>query len=163
MIGISLSNNQKEYVTEIMGSSGQRYKLHVIYNPLSSVKTDHWKIELREVLSTPEGKDAPGDNLLEEPPGPGRHYFPRQDFIGYLYPEKEPPMVWVGGTPLVEAFPFYSIKTTRKIRVERFYLIAKVENYQYNYANKNTVDFLNLNIEFRNVYEQESRSRRVKE
>jgi hypothetical protein len=155
---VPLSPKLPEYTTVVVGSN-KKYKLNIIHNSLSNVKTEHWKIELREIKLANDGKEVLGDNLLTMvKPGPGRDYFPREDLIGYLYPEKETPMVRIGGVPYVEGYPFYSIKMTRKIRVEGFHLIASVENYQFSNTDKSKLDFLDLIIEFQNAYNQDSLS-----
>lgn len=160
MIRIPLSPKLPEYSTEIIGPTN-RYRFSVIHNPVYNVKTEHWKIELREITLASDGKEVLGDNLLTMvKPGPGRDYFPREDLIGYLYPEKDPPMVRIGGVPYVEGYAFYPIKMRRKIRVGGFYLIASVENYQFSDTDKSKLDFLDLRIEFRDINKQESLSNR---
>lgn len=152
-IRISLGPGQREYTTEFMGSSGKIYRFIIIHQPLLNVKTEHWKMELHEVLQTREGKyELGGDLLVGKPPGPhGGHYFPREDLVGYWYPNEDPPVVWIGGNPFFEGYFFYLIKTTRKIRVEQFYLIAKAENYRFSNKDKSKLEFLDLIIEFQNA------------
>jgi hypothetical protein len=151
-IRISLGAEQREYSTEIMGGSGKIYRLNILHNPLLSVKTEHWKIELREVLQTSEGKYLLGDDLLlAKRPGYGSHYFPREDMVGYLYPNGGQPVAWVGGNPFFEGYSFYQIKTARKIRIEQFYLNAKVNNYQFSSKDKSKLSWLDLSIEFQSA------------
>ena len=152
IIRVTLGPQHSEYAAEITGDTSKRYKLSIIHNPISSVKTEHWKIALREITSTNGSKDVLGYNLLTaEGPGGGGDNFPREDFAAYLYPEKEPPKIWVGGTPLIEGHPFYALKATRKIRIEGFYMIIKVENFQFNSKDQHKLDFLDLMIEFQNA------------
>jgi hypothetical protein len=151
-IRIQLNPKQSDYATEVLGASGEKFRLDVVHNPLPSVKTEHWKIKLREILTMRKGKEAFSYDLLQlEPPDPNKHDFPREDLASYLYPEKEPPIIWVREIPFIEGFAFYPIKTIRKIRVAGFCLIAKVEDYQFSSIDKNRLNFLNLVIEFQNT------------
>lgn len=154
ILQISLGGKQSEYTTEIIGSSGKRYKLSLIHNPLSNVKVEHWKIELNEIKLSSDGKSEPSDNLLaKERPGPGGDNFPREDLIGYLYPEKEAAVVSVSGIPFIEGFPFYPIKITRKIRVEDFYVVIKVKHYKFSSTDNNKLDSLDLIVEFHPAFD----------
>lgn len=155
-IRLTLGPHQSEYTTEILGRSGKRYQLGVVHNPLDGVRTEHWLIKLREVLPRLNGAgEVLGPNLLgESSPDPGRDYFPREDLAAYLYPERGPAIVHVGGLPYVEGHPFYPIRTVRRIRVEGFYLIARVSNYQFNDKVEGRLDFLDLSIELQNADEQ---------
>lgn len=68
-INVSLTPSRDGFETMVAGGEGKMYKLRVIHNPLQSVKTEHWKVELREVSSTGGSGQALGDNLLlVEPP-----------------------------------------------------------------------------------------------
>ncbi len=149
-ITVFLTPGADEYETRIAGDSGKQYQLKVVHNPLSSIKRDHWKVEFRE-LSLREGgmKEVAGDDLLESPPGPGKHYFPREDLLAYLYPTDESDIkVIIGGQRLYESRPFYPIKAVRKIRVECFYVVIKVKDYRLNQTDTTKVEFLDLEIKF---------------
>ena len=154
VLRISLGRRQSEYTTEIINSSGNRYRLSIIHNPLSNVKNEHWKIEFNEIESTSDGKEILGENLLVvEGPGTGGDNFPRGDYVGYLYPEKDSRVVQVAGNYWTDGYPFYPIKTTRKIRVEGFYVVIKVENLKFSSTDKNKVDSLDLTIQYRSAVE----------
>lgn len=145
---ISLTQKQRDYTTEVVGSSGKRYELVIVPNPLPSLPLEHWKIELREIiLPSSVGKEVTGNNLLESPPADNKDYFPREDFIGYLYPKNEG-QINIGGQPWMDGFPFYPIKATRKIEVENFLVVIRVGSYQFNRRNRNKLDYLDVFIDF---------------
>ena len=149
-ISVSLTPGANEYETGLSSDSGKPYRLKVVHNALPSVKREHWKVELREVSLREGGmKEVMGDSLLESPPGPGKHYFPREDLLAYLYPTDESDIkVVIGGQRLYEGRPFYPIKAVRKIRVEGFYVVIKVKEYRLSPVDNTKVDFLDLEIRF---------------
>jgi hypothetical protein len=149
-ISIRLTPKKREYITRVISTEGKQYQLRVIYCPLDSLKRDHWKVELRQLIPRGNSKSLLlGANVLESLPGPGRDYFPREDYLAYIYPENENDLrIIVDGQQLINGYPLYPINAIRKIRVENFFVIIEVHKYQLNERDMNRVDCLNLNIEF---------------
>ena len=144
IVSIVLDSKQRDFATEISSKSGKRYKLSLVHNVSKLIPLERWSMELREVILC-EGKETLGDNLLlGGRPEPGADYFPREDLVGDLYPKEKPNTVNDG-------LAFYPISTVRKIRIEGFYMIAKVLSYQIRPDDKNRVESLDLVIEFRNA------------
>lgn len=142
---------QKEYTSEIVSRAGKKYRLTVVHRPIDKLRVEHWRIDLQEI-TTSDGREALCDNLLRaEGPGPGGDNFPREDLAGYLYPEREPPMLLVSGVPFREGIPFYPMRSIRKIRVEGFYVIATVLDFQFSKSDKNNLTLLDLLIEFKSA------------
>lgn len=162
-LNISLGPALPDYDNVITSREGKRYKFRVIHNPITTVKTEHWEIDLREITLTSEGKEVLGDNLLlVSPPGPGKHYFPREELAGYLYPERGAPVIRVGGVPFVEGFAFYPISTTRKFSIANFCLVTRVEGFQHSSTDDKKLDYLDLIVEFQNACEADSSSSGMK-
>ncbi|MFL6230765.1 MAG: hypothetical protein ACJ741_18480 [Pyrinomonadaceae bacterium] len=109
---------------------------------------DYWVIELRQIL--PDGKDKKkhlGDNLLSWGGG-GGDYFPKEDYIGMLYPKEAP-------TTPVETMlkgPFYPISAKRVIKIQNFYMIIQVNSYRLSESNPKKLESMDVTIEFANTY-----------
>lgn len=151
LIKLSLRSNQKNYSAEILGLSGKRYRLIFVHNPLPRARNEHWQMQLREILKSRKGhRPALGTNLLmAEGPGPGGDNFPRENLVGYFYPEMGRPSVTIGGFPWTDGYSFYPLKTIRKIKVENFYVVAWVESYRFKDTKKKSkLESLDVSIQF---------------
>lgn len=149
-VPVRLSGEHPQYSIDVLSNLGKRYRLNIVHNPVSRIKVDHWKIELREVLTNEQGKEVLGDDLIfVEPPGMGPGYVLREELIGYLIPSTNTSVIRAGGVRLIEGAPFYPIEATRRIRIERFCLVAKVSDLLMSSSDKNKVVFLNLTINFK--------------
>lgn len=154
---IEISSEKKEYQTEIVSNSGKKYQLSLRYR--SAFKpAGMWKVELREILKKTKKKNVLGLNLLTQVEEvAGMDYFPYGFFIGYLYPGEPRQAVASNGEPLSEPTLLcdrmlcYPIKTVRKIKVESFCVVIKVEDYMINAEDKTKVDSMKILIEFKDT------------
>lgn len=118
---VQLDSAQDKYTQSVHRWGGVGYKL-IFLKIAAGAKEhqlEHWVVELKEVLSKESAKKEKfGCNLLTvEGCGPGRHYFPREDWIGYLFPRENPTKVDIllrGG--------YYPLKAKRVIKVKSFYV-----------------------------------------
>jgi hypothetical protein len=148
---IILSTQNNYYEQEVVSKSGKRYKLFTIHNFYESLPLEHWIFELREIQSKNKKKEKLGFNLFD-----GIQVKPKEletnrgGLIGYLYPEEKATHFTPDGEPLYGygQKSFYFFKTIRKIQIENFCVIIKVENYQFNKAKPTNLDLFEVIVRF---------------
>lgn len=155
-LDITLGPGLLNYETVLPDASGQpKYKLVLRHHPPGEqeYEFEYWTAHLHEIIQ-PAGsaEEKQGDNLLTvEQPGKGRHHFPKEDLVGYLYPKQ---------TPKQFLERYYPSNVERVVRVENFYVFMRVNDYQYNNRNPKTVDSIRISVEFRNSYVRQDVSKR---
>lgn len=153
---ITLSSNKKEFQSEIVADSGKRYKLSLNYIPILERKlsetgktTESWKIELREIY--PDKEESLGENLIKyEGIGGGGDNFPREDLVGYIY-LKDKSLIRSENLYLIDGKFYFPPKSKRVVKVENFYVVIQVKDFQLNSLDKHKVDYLNISIDFKNT------------
>ena len=153
-IELSLSTENKNYQTFNFSNSGKKYRLSVNFLPVSktplttSGKTNEgWMVELREVNVNEKNEEEFGINLLTKTKEEfGQDYFPLENKIGYL--------IFEGTETIVKMY--YPIKIIRKIKIEGFYVIIAVKDYQINAVDNHKIDYLKVSIELKNECKESS-------
>jgi hypothetical protein len=143
---VTVGAEQPTFAAVIPDSEGRRqFKLSLRHHPAGReyYELEYWTVHLSQVKNG-AGEEDLGDNLLlAAQPGPGKHYFPKGDLIGYLYPREQPKRF------LENYFPIYG---ERVVKVEGFYVVINVNSYSYGQQNSKLVHSMNVSIEFRNDY-----------
>ena len=155
-VRIILDSESMDYKTEIIGTSGKRYVLSAIHNPIKNLKADHWRVELREIKYQKDYQEVLGDNLLAQTRFDPDSFSSREEFISYFYPNEEK-IININGVPRIvastnnnsqEITPFYSVKATRKITIGNFSVTLKAGNYIFDGRDKNKVKTFEIFVEF---------------
>jgi hypothetical protein len=139
---IELSTREPNYKTKIKDASGQeRYKLVIRHSPLKKGGPNHnyWYVTLSDELGA-----SPKYDLFQcVTPGPGKHYFPKEDYVAMLYPVEQPNIY-------KDVNSHYPMSAQRVIKVEGFYVIIRVLSYKFNEKSPKEVSSIKVEIEFTN-------------
>ncbi len=151
LLNITLSAEQNSYETIIQDQSGRdSYKLILLRYPAGKedYNLQYLVVRLQEILpETGNTKDELRGNLLTmQAQGTGGDFFPQQDLVGFLYPNETPNRLFV---------QFYPIYTKRIIKVESFFVVLQVSDFQMNSKNNKLLDRININIEFKNEAQED--------
>lgn len=152
---LKLTSRERVFSTLVASLNGSTYQLIAKAIPSSKHSfsetgrsTDSWQIELREVQSS--DSNTLGKNLLSlEAEGTCGDNFPREDLVGFLYP-KTKSKITAEGRPMIDGKFYYPIYSTRKIKVEGFFVFIKVEDFKLNEGDPHKTDFINVSIKFVN-------------
>jgi hypothetical protein len=147
---ISLRRNRGKTNIAISGTDARRYVLSLTYFPPTERQLGLWKVEFREKLRSRARSRLSEDLLPSSKPGPGGDYFPREDFVGYLYPRSDFDYV-VAGTPWTDGTPFYSIDAVRQIRIEGFSVTLEVIPDETRSVASGKSESRKLRVSFENV------------
>jgi hypothetical protein len=154
VLTFNLDSSQPEYTTIIRDVGAGYYKLSLRHFPAGEkdYQLEYWVVQLKEVLSERNRKEKLGYNLLAVEAGSGGDNFPREDYIGFLYPREIPKNAL---EKLLDG-RFYPISARRVIKVQNFYVVIQVNSFRMNDANLKKLDSMNVTIEFRNNYKNGS-------
>lgn len=150
VITIELGTTQRSYEAIINGKSETvKYKLRIDFDlyGLAGPRVERYKVSISESdgVSRP-GKRLPIYNMLmREQPSSGKHYFPKDDSVGEIFPLEEVPFFKYG-------FNGFPISAKRVIKIEGFYCIIQATSYKISTKKPGVFDSLTLQIEFRNNY-----------
>jgi len=145
-IRLDLSSTGEEYEREIIGDSGKRYLIKLIYSPYAgNLDLEHWEIRMYEILSKTQKLELSQNLLFTEKYGS----VDQNLYIGILYAEEEPQVLGKDNEVLWgEGRGFYYFKTIRKINIENFCVAIRVGDYKFNKKDKNKLDLFEVFIEF---------------
>jgi hypothetical protein len=156
VLTFKLDSSRREHTAIVRDVAIGRYKLILLHFPAGDGdhRLEYWAVQLKPVLSEgTQSKEKLGENLLTaEGPGPGKHYFPREDLVGILYPREAPKNAaekLLGGD-------YYPVSAKRVIKIQNFYLMIQVTSFKLNETNPKKLDSMNVTIEFRNSYKCEN-------
>ena len=137
---LTLSSDNKEFQSYVVADSGKSIELLVNYLPVSKEKlsetgkpTESWKVELREVHI--DKNEFLGNDLIKNIGVRGGDYFPREDLVGYIYLKDRSP-IKAGNYFLIDGSFYYPPKSKRIIKVEDFYVVIQVNDFQLNSLDK---------------------------
>ena len=104
-------------------------------------------VELKEILSKEKTRrEKLGYNLLTVEGGAGGgDNLPLEDRIGILFPKETFTLIERRLGPF-----YYPISAKRTIKVKSFYVIIQVNNYIMNGKNPQTLDSLDVTVDFKN-------------
>jgi hypothetical protein len=152
VLNFDLDPSKSEYTHVVRDYGAGYYKLILRHYPAGkeNYQLEYWAVQLRPILSERDKKEKLGDNLLTAE-GP-RHAdnFPREDYVGYLYPREAPKNIL---EKLLDG-SWYPISAKRVIKVENFYVMIQVNSFKMNEVNPKKLDSMNVKIEFRNRYKE---------
>ena len=147
---IALNQNNLEYEKTINDSAGKpRHILQIRHWPLKtdSYLYESWWVDVCEFRKPNRKPKVATDCKLLGIEGRGvGDNFPKEDYIGWLYPLEQPDFFRNG----VAAYP---ILAKRVIKVDGFYCVIQVKDYKMSSSNPKAVDSLTVEIEFTNKYE----------
>lgn len=151
ILEIRLTPENPSYEEDIRSCSGKVYRLLVLPKK-RSLKGEHWKVELREVILD-ERKDKinlDDDLLYAERPGSIGDNFPREDLVAFFYPNSQNNIL-INNVPWIEGvLPLYPVNVTRKIQVEQFLVILRGGEIRFSEMNKEKIDLFQIFVEFAN-------------
>lgn len=134
----------------VSGGKEKKYVLSVKYLAPTERLRHYWIVEFREKLRLRSRLRFSENLLVPWKPGPGGDSFPREDFIGYLYPRKTYDYL-VAGTPWTDGMPFYPIDAVRKIRIEGFSITLEVIGAEALMSSSDPNELLTLRVIFENT------------
>ena len=147
VLSVELSMANKEYKENIKNIFGENsYHLYIQHESPSletSSNYESWQVNLYKIKK----KKASRYNTLkkEKPTCLVGDFFPIEDYIGRLYPLKQPVFAKHG----ILAYPFLA---KRIIKIEGFFCLIQVTDYKFNKENSNTLDFVKVKIVFTNKH-----------
>jgi hypothetical protein len=154
VLTFNLDSTQREHTAIVRDIGAGYYKLILRHFPAGKedYQLEYWFVQLRPILSERnQRKEKLGENLLTTTRSwSGKHYFPREDNVGYLYPRETPKSVL---EKLLDG-QFYPISAKRVIKVQNFYVVIQVNNFKMNETNSKKLDSMNVTVEFSNRHKE---------
>ncbi len=142
---VDLSSNQRKFRKVIVSGSGKKFVLRFDYKPFKDLDLEYWQAVLFD-----ESDKTKADLLSTDKNETGKHYFPKEDFVGFFYPRTKAIVFSEKNEPMFgDSYDFYYIGTTRKIQVENFILIISLLDLKMNSDDPDRVDLMSLSVEFK--------------